>query len=82
MATDIGGIPEVVENGNTGILVPPKNPEALAGAVIELLNNPGKAEEMGRQGRLRIKDTFTTERMIVEIENLYRNSFSQEKESR
>jgi len=82
VATDIGGIPEVVENGKTGILVPPKNPEALAQAIIELLNNPGKAEEMGRLGRLRIKDTFTTKKMISCIENLYRNSFSQRSESR
>jgi glycosyltransferase involved in cell wall biosynthesis len=81
VATNIGGVPEVVEDGKTGILVPPKNPEALAGAVIELLNNPGKTKEMGRLGRLRIKEKFTTGNMISEIEILYRSLFSQKSES-
>jgi glycosyltransferase involved in cell wall biosynthesis len=81
VATNIGGIPEVVQDGKTGILVPPQNSEALAGAIIELLNDSGKAEKMGRMGRLRIKDAFTTQRMISEIENLYRHSFSQKRES-
>ncbi len=82
VATDIGGIPEVVDNGKTGILIPPQNAEAIAKAVIELLFHPGKAKEMGRLGRLRIIDKFTTKRMISDIENLYRNLFNQKSESR
>lgn len=81
VATNIGGIPEVVVNGKTGILVPPQNPEALASAVIDLLKNPEKVQEMGKMGKLRVEEKFTTKKMISEIENLYRNLLIEKKES-
>ena len=79
VATDIGGIPEVVQNGETGLLVPPRDPEALAHAVIDLFQNPGKAEEMGRQGRIKFKQELTNKRMLREVENLYKASIIQKK---
>jgi len=82
VATHIGGILEVVEDGQTGLLVLPKNPDALAGAVMELLRDPERAQEMGRQGRIKVKETFTTRKMIAEIENLYQNSYNKIRESR
>ena len=71
VATDVGGIPEAVEDGETGLLVPPRNPGALANAIIELLQNPGKAKAMGERGRTRLKEKFTSKRMLSELENLY-----------
>lgn len=48
LATSVGGLPEVVEDGKTGRLVPPKDPQALAGAMVEMLGNRKKLEEMSR----------------------------------
>ena len=81
VATDIGGIPEVVKNGETGFLVPPQNPEALAHAIIELLRNPRKAKTIGKQGRIRFKEKFTNKRMLSEVENLYKSLIDQKKEN-
>jgi glycosyltransferase involved in cell wall biosynthesis len=81
VATDIGGIPEVVKNGETGLLVLPRNPEALAQAIIELLRNPKKANTMGKKGRIRFKEKFTNKRMLSEVENLYVALINQKKEN-
>ncbi|MGE5529327.1 MAG: glycogen synthase [Patescibacteria group bacterium] len=59
VASRVGGIPEVVVDGETGILVPPGEPAALAAAVGRLLENAGKAAAMGAAGRRRVEDLFT-----------------------
>ena len=51
VASAVGGIPEVVSDGETGLLVPPDDPAALATALNELLDDPGRAADMGRLGR-------------------------------
>jgi len=73
VASNIGGIPEVVVDGETGFLVPPKNPEAIAEKVIFLLKNPQKAKEMGEKGYLRVKENFTQEKLAREYEKIYIN---------
>ena len=65
VATDIRGCREAVENGKTGILVPVKNPERLAEAIIYLLENSGVAAEMGRQGRQKVEKEFD-ERLVFD----------------
>jgi glycosyltransferase involved in cell wall biosynthesis len=81
VATDIGGIPEVVKNGETGLLVLPRNSEALAQAIIELLQNPKKANTMGKKGRIRFQEKFTNKRMLSEVENLYVALINQKKDN-
>lgn len=71
VASNVGGILEVVVDGETGFLVPPKNPEAIAEKVIFLLKNPQIAKKMGEKGYLRVKENFTQERMVREYEKLY-----------
>lgn len=71
VATDVGGIPEEVEEGVTGILVPPRSPERLAEAMLSLLENPARAREMGDAGRKRVRDLFPLQKMVHEIETLY-----------
>lgn len=71
VASNVGGIPEVVINGETGFLVPPKNPRAIAEKTIFLLKNPQKAREMGEKGYLRVKENFTQEKLAREYEKLY-----------
>ena len=71
VATNVGGIPEVVENGSTGILVPPANSEALAKAIKELLDKPELAKKYGAAGKKRVLENFTADKYIEKLENLY-----------
>ncbi|RJP24563.1 MAG: glycosyltransferase family 1 protein [Candidatus Abyssobacteria bacterium SURF_5] len=64
VATQAGGIPELVENERTGLLVPPKNPGALADAIVRLLGNPEKAAELARAAREKAMEHFTADRMV------------------
>ncbi len=79
VATDIGGIPEVVNNSETGLLVPPGDPKALSKAIIELLQDPSRAKTMGEKGRIRVKEKFTVKKMLSEIENVYQSLVNQRK---
>jgi glycosyltransferase involved in cell wall biosynthesis len=72
VASRVGGTPEVVADGETGVLVEPANPEALAQALAALLGDPQRARVMGRAGRERVARLFDLERMVDEIEALYR----------
>jgi glycosyltransferase involved in cell wall biosynthesis len=58
IASAVSGIPEVVEEGRTGWLVPPENPDRLAGALREALNDPEEAARRGAEGRRRIDERF------------------------
>lgn len=73
IATEVGGVPEVVLDGETGILVPPKSPDTLAQATLKLLMNQAMAKEMGRAGRRRVEKYFTIDRMAKETEEVYNN---------
>ncbi len=71
VATFVGGVPEVVEDGQTGYLVGPGDPGALAQASLKLLSEPGRGKEMGIQGRTRVEKSFTIETMMRELINGY-----------
>jgi glycosyltransferase involved in cell wall biosynthesis len=71
VATRVGGNPEVVEHGVTGLLIPPRDPHALASAICRLLENPDLASRFGRAGRQRVTEQFSLERMVCETEDLY-----------
>jgi glycosyltransferase involved in cell wall biosynthesis len=64
VATRAGGLPEVVEDGVTGLLVPPGDAPALAGAVHRLLADPALRRRLGEAGRERVLSTFTAERVV------------------
>ncbi len=72
VASRVGGIPEAVEDGKTGILVPPGDARALTEALSVMLDNPARAWEMGRRGRERAERLFDEERMVDGICALYR----------
>jgi glycosyltransferase involved in cell wall biosynthesis len=59
VATGVGGVPEIVTHHETGLLVPPREPLAMAHAVTFFLNNRGKAETMGKRGRERVLSRFS-----------------------
>jgi glycosyltransferase involved in cell wall biosynthesis len=71
VATTAGGIPEVVENGKTGLLVPPKDPNALAGAIIKLLKDEDKRKTFAAEGRKRVLQKFTASEMVEKVEKVY-----------
>jgi glycosyltransferase involved in cell wall biosynthesis len=70
IATNVGGIPELVRHGHNGLLVPPGDPNSLAKAIQFLCDNPQEAREMGRRGRLRAEEEFTLARKILQTEAL------------
>ncbi len=72
VASRVGGIPEVVADGETGLLVPPDDPEALAGALNVLVRDPDLAAEMGRQGRARAAAEFSWAAIAAQTAALYR----------
>lgn len=71
VATDAGGVPEIVVPGSTGLLVPPGRADALADAVRSLLAAPGRAAALGQAGRLRAEREFSLTRHVHDIEALY-----------
>ncbi|WP_250279843.1 glycogen synthase [Frankia sp. Cppng1_Ct_nod] len=71
VASRVGGIPEVVDDGVTGLLVPPDNPAALAAAVNELLADPTRAAAMGRAGRDRAVAEFGWPAVAEKTARLY-----------
>ncbi len=73
VATKVGGNPEVVEQNQTGLLVPPSSPEELAKAILTILKDPAKAREMGKAGRKRIETHFDIHKMVSSYEKVYKN---------
>jgi glycosyltransferase involved in cell wall biosynthesis len=71
IATDVGGTGEVVRHGQTGLLVPPRDPEPLAAAIGELLANPERWPVMGAQGRAVVEEGFSARAMVRQMEALY-----------
>ncbi len=75
VATDIDGVREVVRSGETGVLVPPRDPGRLAAALILLLRDQDLAGKLGERARRDIPPAFSLERMIRETETLYLDVF-------
>ena len=71
IATRAGGIPEIVLNEDTGLLVPIEDERALAEAMITLLRDPSRATQMGANGRERVRNFFTIEQHAHAIEQVY-----------
>jgi alpha-maltose-1-phosphate synthase len=71
VASNVGGIPEVVADGETGLLVPPEQPKALADALNALARDPGRAEAMGEAGRLRAISQFDWTSIAAQTAELY-----------
>ena len=70
VASKIGGIPDVVKDGENGLLAPPKDSDALADAIIYLLENEDVREKMGKKGREKVGD-YSWERIVEETEKVY-----------
>ena len=71
VATRAGGIPEIVEDEVTGLLVPPRDSRALAGAIVRALNDAAMRARMAAAGFARVRERFTVERMVAETASVY-----------
>jgi glycosyltransferase involved in cell wall biosynthesis len=78
VATRVGGMPETVRHGETGLLVPPRDPEALAAAILELLDDRPRALAMARAGRALMLDRFRISGTADGIAALYDRHFASE----
>jgi glycosyltransferase involved in cell wall biosynthesis len=71
IATKVGGIVDVVDDGKTGILVPPNDSNALAGAIVRLLSDDDLRKKMGKAGKEKIDAKFSAQTMVSQIERVY-----------
>ncbi len=71
VATKVGGIPEIVVDGETGLLIEPNNPQELAMAIEKLLDSPDLRQEMGKAGRKRVEEKFSWEKHIEQLIEIY-----------
>jgi len=81
VASAVGGILEVVEDGKTGVLVPPAQPAALAEALVRVLNSPDLARDMGRAGRRRVEEKFAWASVAERTEQVYADAIAEFKRS-
>ncbi|HKW43205.1 MAG TPA: glycosyltransferase family 4 protein, partial [Thermoplasmata archaeon] len=78
VASDVGGIPEVIVSYENGILVPPRNSEALASAMLQLLDDPSLAARLGRAGRATVHDAYNWNRVAELTAGSYRRMLNGE----
>jgi len=71
VGTRVGGIPDLIEDGQTGLLVEPRNPAEIAGAVTRLLADPALSERLGKRLRAKVLQGFTEDQMVERIHRLY-----------
>ncbi len=71
VASSVGGIPEMIEDGRNGLLVPPHDPPALADAIVRLLTDHQLADMIGRAGHDTVHDRFCIQLMVNAVQALY-----------
>ena len=71
LATAVGGVPELIDHGVNGLLVPPDDPKALAAAILRLEGDPALRKRLADEARLRAAEQFTAERFAAETGALY-----------
>lgn len=71
IATNAGGVPDIIENGVNGILVPPRNPQRLADGILKVLSDLELGKKLGDAGRKVVKQRFSLEKQMRKIEKLY-----------
>jgi glycosyltransferase involved in cell wall biosynthesis len=77
VATAVGGVPDVVRDGRTGLLVPPSDPAQLAASIADLLASPERGRVLAHAGRQDVLARFSRERLIEDMESLYRAVLSE-----
>jgi glycosyltransferase involved in cell wall biosynthesis len=73
VATSAGGLPEIIQDGNTGRLVAPADPEALADGIVDMLTHTESAGTMAASGRQRVLQDFSIDAMVTKNIDVYRH---------
>jgi glycosyltransferase involved in cell wall biosynthesis len=76
IASAVGGLPEIVADGETGLVVPPSDADALADAIAALVGDLARSAAMGEAARQRVLEEFTPERCVERVEALYAPAFA------
>jgi glycosyltransferase involved in cell wall biosynthesis len=71
VASRVNGVPELIEDHKTGLLVPPRDPQGLASAIQEILSDPTAASRMGAVGRTMVRERFTVDRMVANTTEIF-----------
>jgi glycosyltransferase involved in cell wall biosynthesis len=71
IATSRGGVPEIITHGESGILIEPRNSQAIANAIENLIDDPEMAKKISKAGQKRAREKFDLKRMVEETEDLY-----------
>jgi glycosyltransferase involved in cell wall biosynthesis len=71
VATEIDGVTEVVKHDTTGLLVPPRDPAALASAITSVLKDQGLAHRLAVAGRKLVEERFAMSRVVAEVDRFY-----------
>ena len=79
VASAVGGIPEMIDHGRTGLLVPPRDPSALAGLIVRLLTDHPYADMLGRAGHDLVHERFCVELMVRAVETIYDEAVADER---
>lgn len=79
VASNVGGLPELVEDGETGYLVPPSNAEALAKALRTLIVDRERRQRMGHAGYRRIREHFSADRMVAQTAAIYESLLAEKR---
>src|SRR4029079_10178312 len=78
-ASAVGGIPEMIDDARTGLLVPPHDSGALAAAIVRLIDNPDLAARIGRAGHGLVHERFCVEQMVRAVETIYDEAVADER---
>ena len=81
VATEVSGVPDVIDDGENGLLVPPRQPSRLAAGIDELLDDAALRDRLSTAGRRTIEERYTWQSISREFEDLYREVAGMEKES-
>jgi len=71
VATDVGGVPEVVEHGSSGLLVEAGDGPAMGGSLLEILNDPARADSMGERGRALARARYDINAVVAKVEDTF-----------
>jgi glycosyltransferase involved in cell wall biosynthesis len=82
VATRVGGVADVIQDGRTGLLVAPRDPDASAAAIEGLLGDVGRREEMGTRAREYVRERFSAEALVDHLADLYDELLSTVKDRR
>ncbi len=82
IGSDVGGIPDIVRPGETGWLVPPADPTALAETILEIAADPERARDVASLGRASVESRFSLDRITEELETVYHAGLSRRSRAR